>query len=92
MLSVLAEALTRCSVIQMDLDTESLPSFLLPTSDDILSYKIGSREKNSVFCRGVETFTLNLRVFCGGDTRGEMGLKINIFLESFLLHRETYIL
>lgn len=72
MLSALAEVLKRCSVIQMDLDTESLLSFLVPALNDVLSSKMGSREKNSVWCRGLETFTLNLRGFYGGHTRGEM--------------------
>lgn len=89
MSSALAEALKRCSVIQMDLDTTSLPSCLLPTLNGVLSTKMGYRENNSVWCRGLETLTFNLKAFCEGDGREEMGL--NIFLESFFFSTERHI-
>lgn len=48
--------------------------------------------ENSVWCRGLEICALNLKGFCGEDIRGEMGLKINIFLEWFFLYREMALL
>lgn len=68
-MSALAEAFERCSVIQMNLETASLPSFLFPAQS-----KLGSREKNIVCCRGLETFTLSLKGVFRWDSRKEEGL------------------